>query len=326
MPSKTALSVPDRPDPVPAADDGPAPPPDTTAAREALRRAHALVEPALLSWTDRLPTELRRIARYHFGWTDSAGLPDRGLSGKVLRPALVLGCAEAVGGSAEDALPPAVAVELVHNFSLLHDDILDGDTTRRHRATAWTVFGSPSALLTGDALLSHAFRVLAEDGSPRAAAAVADLADATTRLVDGENTDIGFESRERVPLDACLGMSEAKTAALLASSCALGALWAGAAPDRVESLRRFGHHLGLGFQITDDLLGIWGDPAVTGKPAGADLAARKKSLPVTAALGSEGSAARRLAALYRPLEADAPQETPERLAELAELVERAGGR
>nr|WP_245240792.1 polyprenyl synthetase family protein [Streptomyces spiramenti] len=291
-----------------------------------MRRARILVEPSLLGWIDLLPGELRRIARYHFGWNDAAGRPDRGLTGKVLRPALVLSAAEACGGRPEDALPPAVAVELVHNFSLLHDDILDGDTTRRHRATAWTVFGSPGALLTGDALLSHAFRVLADEGTPRAAAGVRALADATTLLVDGEHTDVGFESRGAVPLAECLSMSERKTAELLACSCALGAVWAGAPSERVAALRRFGHHLGLGFQIADDLLGIWGDPALTGKPAGADLAARKKSLPVSAALAADGSAARRLAARYGPVDPDGPPEGPERLTELADLVEQAGGR
>ncbi|MFX4294761.1 polyprenyl synthetase family protein [Streptomyces bohaiensis] len=305
---------------------GAAPSPTDAPARVALRSARTLVEPALLHWVDRLPGELRRIARYHFGWNDAAGAPDQGLVGKALRPALVLAAAEACGGRAEETLAPAVAVELVHNFSLLHDDILDGDTTRRHRATAWTVFGSPGALLTGDALLSHAFRVLADEGSERAAAAVRALADATTLLVEGEHTDVGFESRETVPLQACLSMSERKTAELLACSCELGALWAGAAPDRVAALRRFGHHLGLGFQLADDLLGIWGDPALTGKPAGADLAARKKSLPVAAALAADGAAARRLAALYRPVDPDGPPETADQLAELADLVERAGGR
>jgi geranylgeranyl diphosphate synthase type I len=300
--------------------------PDTRPAQQALRRTRTLLEPALYDWVHRLPDPIRRIASYHFGWTDAAGQPDGGLGGKALRPALVLGCAEAVGGSARAALHPAVAVELTHNFSLLHDDILDGDTTRRHRATAWAVFGSPGALLTGDALLSHACRVLAEDEVPHAATGIRWLSEATTRLIEGEQADVGFEERDRVSLAECLAMADRKTAELLACSCALGALWGGGSPERITALRAFGRHLGMAFQLTDDLLGIWGDPSVTGKPAGADLACRKKSLPVVAALSAGGPAAERLAARYRPLPQDAPPDPPERVAELAELVDLAGGR
>lgn len=300
--------------------------PDVRPARQALRRTRTLLEPALYDWVHRLPDPIRGIASYHFGWTDAAGRPDGGLGGKALRPALVLGCAEAVGGTARAALPPAVAVELVHNFSLLHDDILDGDTTRRHRATAWAVFGSPGALLTGDALLTHASRVLAEDDLPYATAGIRWLSESTTRLIEGEQADIGFEERDRVSLAESLAMADRKTAELLACACALGALWGGAGPERITALRSFGRHLGMAFQLTDDLLGIWGDPAVTGKPAGADLACRKKSLPVVAALTAGGQAAERLAGRYRPLPEDAPPEPPERLAELADLVDLAGGR
>ncbi|RBM23943.1 polyprenyl synthetase family protein [Streptomyces sp. PT12] len=300
-------------------------------ARDTLRDARALLDPALRQWVHLLPTPVARVASYHFGWTDATGRPDDAPAGKALRPALVFGCAEAVGGSADEAMAPAVAVELVHNFSLLHDDILDGDTTRRHRATAWTVFGSSAALLAGDALLMHASRVLTEQPAPLAAVTgIRWLSEATTQLIEGEHTDISFEDRFHVSLPECLAMTERKTAALLACSCALGALWGGASPERVESLRRFGTHLGMAFQLTDDLLGIWGDPAVTGKPAGADLANRKKSLPVVAALDSGTPAARRLSELYtreqRRDPGQAPPPEPEETALLASLVEEAGGR
>ncbi|MDT0442850.1 polyprenyl synthetase family protein [Streptomyces johnsoniae] len=300
-----------------------------------LRQARELLDPALRTWVHRLPAPVARVASYHFGWTDSSGRPDSAPAGKALRPALVFGCAEAVGARPEEAVAPAVAVELVHNFSLLHDDILDGDTTRRHRATAWTVFGNSAALLAGDALLIHAGRVLTEQ--PAGLATVTGirwLSEATTQLIEGEHTDISFEERSHVSLAECLAMTERKTAALLACSCALGALWGGGAPERTEALRRFGTHLGMAFQLTDDLLGIWGDPAVTGKPAGADLASRKKSLPVVAALDSGTPAARRLAELYLP-DAGAPAaartagaavEDPELTARIAALVEEAGGR
>ncbi|MBB0243341.1 polyprenyl synthetase family protein [Streptomyces alkaliphilus] len=295
-------------------------------ARETLEAARHLLEPALRDRVNTLPAPLAGIASYHFGWTDAAGRPDAGPTGKALRPALVTGCAEAVGGSAPDAVAPAVAVELVHNFSLLHDDILDGDTTRRHRATAWAVFGSPAALLTGDALLALASRVLAEDDSPHVATGIRWLARSTELLIEGERADISFEERERVTLAECLAMAERKTAELLACSCALGALWGGAEPERIAALRAFGRHLGTAFQLTDDLLGIWGDPAVTGKPARADLACRKKSLPVVAAMESETPAGRRLARRYGPTTDGAAEETPGELALLARLVEEAGGR
>ncbi|MDT0306007.1 polyprenyl synthetase family protein [Streptomyces sp. DSM 44917] len=309
---------------------------DRRTALAALRETRVLLDPALRASVHELPAPVARVASYHFGWTDRDGRPSDAPAGKALRPALVLGCAAAVGGRPEDALAPAVAVELVHNFSLLHDDILDGDTTRRHRATAWTVFGTASALLAGDALLVHAGRVLTgQPGRLATATGLRWLSEATTRLIEGEQTDISFEEREHVTLVECLAMTERKTAALLACACALGALWAGGSADRTEALRRFGSHLGMAFQLADDLLGIWGDPAVTGKPAGADLASRKKSLPVVAALDSGTPAARRLAEAYgkggpepgpagpagRRAEGD-PAET----AHLAALVEEAGGR
>ncbi|MGP3969168.1 polyprenyl synthetase family protein [Streptomyces sp. 6N223] len=292
-------------------------------AREALRRTRALLDPALRSWVERLPGPVARVASYHFGWTDSEGRPDNAPAGKALRPALVFGCAEAVGGTAEAALAPAVAVELVHNFSLLHDDILDRDTTRRHRPTAWTVFGIPAALLAGDALLSHASRVLGDQpDESRAGTGIRWLSEATISLIEGEQTDVSFEERSHVPLAECLAMTERKTAALLEYSCALGSLWAGGSPEQTEALRRFGRHLGMAFQLADDLLGIWGDPDVTGKPAGADLASRKKSLPVVAALDSGTPAGRRLAELYAaPSGGEAGEVTL-----LADLVVEAGGR
>ncbi|RKN38130.1 polyprenyl synthetase family protein [Streptomyces hoynatensis] len=308
-------------------------------ARAALERARTLLDPALRAWVHRLPGPVARVASYHFGWTDGAGRPASGTAGKALRPALVIGCAEAVGGTAQAALPPAVAVELVHNFSLLHDDILDGDATRRHRPTAWKVFGASAALLAGDALLIHAGRVLSDQpGHPLSVTGVRWLSEATTQLIEGEQSDLAFEERAHVTLAECLAMSERKTAALLSCACALGALWGGGAPEQVDALRRFGTHLGLAFQIADDLLGIWGAPEVTGKPAGADLAARKKSLPVAAALDSGTAAGRRLAERYAgPRAGQAAGGPDERLsggpaaqaaevAELTALVEEAGGR
>lgn len=263
-----------------------------------------------------------RIAAYHLGWQRADGTPAHGDTGKALRPALVLAAARALGASPAAAVPAAAAVELVHNFTLLHDDVMDQDATRRHRPTAWSVFGAAEAILAGDALHALALRLLAEDRHPAAPEAAARLAACVIELCEGQQQDCAFETRRRVDLPECLAMARAKTGALLGAACALGALYSGAAFEAVEAMNGFGRAVGLAFQIADDLIGIWGDPAVTGKPVGADLAARKKSLPVVAALASATPAAADLAALY-----SAPEPlTPQQIRAAADAVERAGGR
>ncbi|MEV0644169.1 family 2 encapsulin nanocompartment cargo protein polyprenyl transferase [Phytomonospora sp. NPDC050363] len=291
-------------------------------ARDVLAWSRELVEPALREAIDALPASMRRIAGYHLGWWDADGAPDHGDGGKALRPALVLLAAEAVGGSSADAVPAAVAVELVHNFSLLHDDVMDGDATRRHRATAWTVYGVGPAILAGDALVTLAFDVLAATGHPVAQGAMRMLSTAVLDLVDGQSADMGFEDRSDVGIGECVSMADGKTGALLGCACALGASFAGADAEKVARMRNFGSRLGLAFQHVDDLLGIWGEPAVTGKPVYSDLSNRKKSLPVVAALTSRTAAAEELGVLYR--RADALTETE--LARAAELIDLAGGR
>ncbi len=260
------------------------------------------------------------MAAYHLGWEEADGTPADGRGGKAIRPALVLAAAGALGGSARAAVRPAAAVELAHNFTLLHDDIIDDDARRRGRPTAWTVFGIPDALLAGDAMLALALRVLAADRHPAGARASARLADCVIELSAGQQADCAFERKAEVSLDECLAMAMAKTGALLGCSCALGALYAGAGEEEVAALDAFGREAGLAFQLIDDLIGIWGDPEHTGKPAGADLAARKKSLPVVAALTSGTAAGEELARLY------AGPMTGDDVRRAAEAVERAGGR
>ncbi|WEO95402.1 family 2 encapsulin nanocompartment cargo protein polyprenyl transferase [Streptomyces sp. FXJ1.172] len=292
-----------------------------------LERTKALVDPELRAALESLPDSMRRIALYHFGWQNTDGTPAAGNGGKAIRPALVLAAAEALGGPAARAaaVGAAVAVELVHNFTLLHDDLMDRDTSRRHQPTAWTVFGDTDAILAGDALLALALRLLAEDTHPAGGPAAARLANCVVELCAGEHTDTDMEHRapDEVTLDEVLAMAEAKTGALLGCACALGALYAGAGPEEVAALDGFGRQVGLAFQLIDDVIGIWGDPERTGKPAGADLAARKKSLPVVAALTSGTEAAAELAELYgKPyVTGDA-----EGIARTALAVERAGGR
>jgi geranylgeranyl diphosphate synthase type I len=295
---------------------------ESRSAREVLAWSRGIVEPGLRAAIDTLPSAIRRIAGYHFGWWDEHGHPERANGGKAIRPTLVLLSAHAVGGVPAAAVPAAAAVELVHNFSLLHDDVMDGDLTRRHRPTAWSVFGVNAAILAGDALLTLAVDVLAASGHPAATEATRMLSAAVQELVDGQCSDLAFEQRAQIELAECLRMAEGKTGALMGCACAVGASFGGGSPRQVQYLRNFGEHLGLAFQHVDDLLGIWGGPAVTGKPVYSDLHSRKKSLPVVAALTSDTPAGRELAALYHR---DQPLSDAD-LVHAAELIEIAGGR
>ncbi|MFE8936480.1 family 2 encapsulin nanocompartment cargo protein polyprenyl transferase [Streptomyces sp. NPDC007872] len=288
-----------------------------------LDRTRAAVQPQLRSTVETLPGSIRRVAMYHFGWEHADGTPAAGQAGKAVRPALVLAAARALGAEEARAVKAAAAVELAHNFTLLHDDIVDGDPTRRHRPTAWTVFGIPDALIAGDAMSALALRLLAEDPHPASAAASARLAACVIELCAGQQADCAFERRgpREVSLDECTAMATAKTGALLGCACALGALYAGAGEEEVAAMDAFGREAGLAFQLIDDLIGIWGNPERTGKPAGADLAARKKSLPVVAALTSGTPAGEELAELYSRPALDAAG-----VRAAADAVERAGGR
>src|SRR6201997_3243891 len=284
--------------------------------------ARDLVGPATEAAINRLSPGVRRVAAYHYGLADADGNPVRVGSGKALRPALALLSARAAGAAAERGVTPAVAVELVHNFSLLHDDIMDGDTERRHRPTAWTAFGVGAAILAGDALLALAQDLLLGDGTPQGAWAARCLSAAVQRLIGGQGSDLAFEKRDDVSLAECLEMAGDKTAALMACACSIGAVHLGAPPTLAMALAGFGAHVGLAFQLTDDLLGIWGAPEVTGKPVRADLRARKKSLPVVAALSSGTPEAAQLRALLTSPDAL----TENDLVRAANLVVAAGGK
>jgi geranylgeranyl diphosphate synthase type I len=295
-------------------------PNEVTAARD-------VVEPALRRAVDELATAMRTISRYHFGWADELGSDTPGGGGKALRPALTLLSAQAAGGDPLLALPAAVAVELVHNFSLLHDDVMDNDAERRHRPTAWTVFGVPAAILAGDALLTLAIEIARRDSrADLSSAVVGCLNEAVQQLIVGQSDDVEFERRTDVSLPECLAMAAGKTGALMRCASSIGAIAVGADAATVAALAEFGDHLGLAFQLVDDLLGIWGTPAVTGKPALADLRARKKSMPVVAALNSGTEAGARLAELYfQPVQPDSVDDEASLIA-MADLVDRAGGR
>jgi geranylgeranyl diphosphate synthase type I len=257
-------------------------------------------------WLPRIETELRaaipddepavapfyHMMRYHLGWMDEQFREQNFPAGKRLRPILcLLACAQ-MGGDPANALPAAAALEILHNFSLVHDDIEDGDETRRHRPTVWKLWGIPQAINVGDGMYTLAFATLQRLTRRNVAAettlAVLDLFTQTClRLTEGQYLDMSFEQRSDVTISEYMRMVRGKTAALVGASAAMGALIGGATAGQVGAIERFGRSMGLAFQIQDDLLGIWGDSEVTGKPAGNDILRRKKSLPILHALNHD---------------------------------------
>lgn len=295
--------------------------PTRRTAAQVLSECRRIVESRHRAAVDTLPARMRHIAGYHIGWWDADATPCE-QRGKAYRIALALCCARAAGGpeAVSCGVTPAVAVELVHDFSLIHDDIMDGDRFRRGRETAWSAFGVGPAILAGDTLLALASNLLG--AGPLGPV----LSGAVLRLCAGQDADLRFETESEASLVGCVAMADGKTGALMGCACELGALaglgHTGGDPADAGLYRSFGRMLGLAFQLVDDVLGIWGDPRITGKPAYSDLIRRKKTLPVAAALATDTPAADRLARLYRC--GDDFQHTEP--AELADLVEEAGGR
>ncbi len=235
------------------------------------------------------PSPLYGMMKYHLGWVDQSLQPVKADSGKRIRARLCLLTCGAAGTQPERALAPATAVELVHNFSLIHDDIQDRSQYRRHRRTVWDIWGEAQAINGGDGMLVLAQLALAEDEDtePRLVVkALRALNHASRLLCEGQFLDLDYESRPTVSLEDYYSMIERKTAALLETSCFLGALYGLAGDGALDAYSRFGKYLGLAFQIQDDYLGIWGDPTTTGKPAAADVASKKKTLPLLYALSA----------------------------------------
>lgn len=262
------------------------------------------------------------MMHYHMGWTDAQLNPVRTSAGKRVRPLLCLLTCDTAGGNWSQAVPAAAALELLHNFTLIHDDIQDASPMRRGRPTLWQLWGASQAINTGDAMfaLSHLalLRLVQKDIAPATIIrAVRRFDETCVELTIGQNADMNFEERDGVTVDEYMAMIEGKTAALLSLSAELGALVAGCEPGIVAHYAAFGRELGLAFQVRDDILGIWGDETVIGKSAATDIASRKKSLPVL--FGLDKSVA--LRQLYAQSEAD-----PDFVNQAVQLLDAVGAR
>lgn len=272
-------------------------------AQSILDRHRALVDAEishLLRGRADLP--LYHMLRYHLGWSDGEAEDKFPAAGKRVRSTLCLLSCQASGGDPEAAAPAGAALELLHSFTLLHDDIVDEDEVRRGRPTVWRLWGVGQALTAGDAMYALANLALGRlSHSNLSPAAIADAArelnEAAITVCEGQHLDLAFEGRPDIGVTEYLDMTSRKTAALIAAALSIGARLAEAADETTDALRQFGHHLGVAYQIRDDILGLWGDPGQLGKPVGGDLRKNKRSLPVVYALASaEPEPRRKLAA------------------------------
>ncbi len=245
------------------------------------------------------------MMRYHLGWIDENGRHIEGTAGKALRPILCLLACEAAGEHFHKALPSAAAIELVHNFSLIHDDIQDNDTERRHRPTVWSMWGIPQAINAGDgmrAIADLAILRLEDRGVPQKKQQRAQrlLDESCLRMIEGQYLDLSFEGQFNISVNDYLEMIDRKTAALMSCALQTGAIIGTDNESVIERLREFGKNIGLAFQIRDDVIGIWGDQDKTGKPLASDIHRKKKSLPVVYALQTaRGTAREEISNIYK---------------------------
>ena len=249
---------------------------------------------AVLNATEAQPDLFHGMLHYHMGWRDEQLQPADVNAGKQIRPVICLLACQAAGGDWQQAVPAAAAIELLHNFSLIHDDIEDASPTRRGRKTLWTIWGMEQAINAGDAMFAMAHLALNRlvDRGVAAETAVHALRrfdETCVALTQGQHADMHFETQDSVSVDEYLAMITGKTAVLLSLCTELGALIAGQNANTVQHYAQFGRNLGLAFQVIDDILGIWGDEAVIGKSAATDILTKKKTLPVLYGLGQNGA-------------------------------------
>jgi geranylgeranyl diphosphate synthase type I len=247
----------------------------------------------ILAPVETWPPLFFQMLHYHMGWVDEHGQPVETERGKRIRPMLALLVSEAVCGDPHPARPAAAAVELIHNFSLLHDDIQDRSPTRRGYPTVWVLWGDRQGINAGDALFALAHLAIPRLADPGADGTMLTqllriLDETCLELTRGQHLDMLFEAQANVTVDDYLDMIAGKTSALIASAAHMGALAAGADGATQREYRAFGASLGMAFQVLDDVLDIWGDPVVTGKEPAIDIRERKKSLPVLFGLSQSG--------------------------------------
>jgi geranylgeranyl diphosphate synthase type I len=253
---------------------------------------------------------LSRMARFHLGWVDPAGAPTdeatrRTVQGKRIRPRLAFLSCAAVHGDPAAAAPLAAAIELLHNFTLIHDDIQDRSPNRRHRATVWRIWGDAQAINAGDALFAMAQRTLLRTNRDAIGADVLlrlidEFNRVTVEIVRGQVLDLEFENQDSVSPQDYLTMIGGKTAAIVRFAAWAGAVVGGASESDAERLAEVGEALGMGFQVRDDVLGIWGTRDDTGKDQADDIRRRKKSLPILMLMErTQDGEVERLAELYR---------------------------
>ncbi len=270
-------------------------------------RYQPVIDIALRDALSGCTSSLEVTHRYHMGWADRHGIDLSAAEGKRLRPTMAMLGADAVGGDIRIALPVATALEYIHNFSLIHDDIEDQDRYRHHRPTIWVVWGESAAIVSGNSMLKIAdrlLRVLIDLDVEVSTAVQAQrlVVEAYLRMIEGQYLDISFESRDDVTIDEYLLMIERKTGALIETSLHVGGLVGMNGKSRCQGtmgLRRLGYQFGRLFQIRDDILGVWGSDE-TGKPVWGDILNKKKSLPAIHALSNAtGPSAKKIRAIYR---------------------------
>lgn len=263
---------------------------------------------AVLKADGSLPDIFHGMMHYHMGWCDQDFQPANINAGKQIRPVLLMLVCAAAGGDWQQAVPAAAAVELLHNFSLIHDDIEDISPTRRGRETVWKIWGVEQAINSGDAMfaLAHsALNRLADRGVPaeRVVRAYGRFDETCVRLTQGQHADMAFETKEAVTVNEYIDMITGKTAVLLSLCAELGALIAGQDAETVAHYAQFGLDAGLAFQVIDDILGIWGDEVRIGKSASTDITTKKKTIPVLYSLEKSAELQALYAATNQPDEA-----------------------
>lgn len=277
--------------------------------------------------SDPVVGDMYQMLRYHLGWIDANFDPVRQRGGKHIRPVLCLLSCEAVGGDARRALPAAAAVELFHNFSLVHDDVEDRSDQRRGRPTVRAIWGDGLAVNAGDAML-----VLSQLALLRATSHGVDpsllltlirvMNRAFLAVAEGQHLDLTLEGNPDITREQYEAIVRRKTAALIGAAAQMGALSGGARPERAEHFHRFGAALGVAFQIQDDILGIWGDPTEVGKGEAGDVYGRKVTLPVIVAIERAGpKVATRIRQVY-----SSATITRDEVDEIVRLLSDLGGR